>query len=885
MLLMTQQSKGGFLMERCRAGLVLAVMLGMMGLTGVSAQLADDFSSGSYGTNGWQGDTSHFRFTSSSAIPPALRPALQLYAAGTGSSMIHAFQPFNTMMEWSAWVKLSFNPSASNFSRFYIAAMDGFPANKDQSIFVGIGMVDDVVGLYQHDGSQIITLITDSANIYNQSTNQVRFRVVMKNQLWYLETDPAGEASLATVDSVFLSAAFDTAVAAIFCQYTSSNSAKMYFDDVYCGPLNIDTTPPLLLASNITDPYQIALTFSEPLHESVATNNLSFEADNGIGFPLLCFFDPVNPAKIYLIFGEPFPDGISFNLIVRGVADMSGNIMKDTAISLMWYTAKRNDVVINEIMADPTPSVKLPDSEYIELCNRSSYPVSLCDWVLWIDNSRLPFPCISISPGSYTIIINEKDTALWSGYPEVITLQKLALRNDGACLALQDFRGSLVHAVCYDVKWHSTSFQADGGYSLELRDPANPCDHANTWRTSTDISCGTPGRPNSWPMNFPDLKAPYPVRVSVPDNQTVRVEFSEPIDTTVNMLNLFTIENSEGLFAGFALKPPVYSRIDYYLTDPLMPEMVYHLILTDTLRDCAGNYITFARLPFGIPALPDSLDLLFNEIMFRPADDGAEYVEFHNNSEKIIDLSFCMLARIDTLDMSVKDLWPLVDEPALLFPGEYAVITKERIKLLSKHQNAASSHVYLNSRMPALPDQGATYALLTHLGKMVDRVTYRSSYHAPGISDTKGIALERLSYDMPTEKQENWYSASKGSGWGTPTKRNSQHASAAITEAIAELHPKYFVPYSGGDNETAMIYLNGLAAGTFISIIIFDEAGRPVRHLLRESVAGSNDVYLWDGTSDSGALCQGGVYLVCVYLYHQQEGFQKFILPLVLLSK
>ncbi|MFO7573700.1 MAG: hypothetical protein R6W67_00900, partial [Bacteroidales bacterium] len=117
------------------------------------------------------------------------------------------------------------------------------------------------------------------------------------------------------------------------------------------------------------------------------------------------------------------------------------------------------------------------------------------------------------------------------------------------------------------------------------------------------------------------------------------------------------------------------------------------------------------------------------------------------------------------------------------------------------------------------------------------------------------------------------------------TQRNSQHMSAGMTEATAELHPKFFIPYSGGENEVTMIYLNGIIAGTFISIIVFDETGRPVRHLLRESVAGSNDVYLWDGTDDSGSICQGGVYLVCVYLYHHQEGFHKYILPLVLLSK
>ncbi len=33
----------------------------------------------------------------------------------------------------------------------------------------------------------------------------------------------------------------------IYCQYSSSNTSKFYFDDFYCGPVIIDTIPPVLI--------------------------------------------------------------------------------------------------------------------------------------------------------------------------------------------------------------------------------------------------------------------------------------------------------------------------------------------------------------------------------------------------------------------------------------------------------------------------------------------------------------------------------------------------------------------------------------------------------------------------------------------------------------
>ena len=48
---------------------------------------------------------------------------------------------------------------------------------------------------------------------------------------------------------------------------------------------------------------------------------------------------------------------------------------------LSWaQTAERFDVVITEIMADPSPVVGLPNAEFIEVKNVSSTPFNLNGW-------------------------------------------------------------------------------------------------------------------------------------------------------------------------------------------------------------------------------------------------------------------------------------------------------------------------------------------------------------------------------------------------------------------------------------------------------------------------------------------------------------------------
>ena len=153
----------------------------------------------------------------------------------------------------------------------------------------------------------------------------------------------------------------------------------------------------------------------------------------------------------------------------------------------MLLAQNRYDVVIDEIMADPTPQISLPSNEWIELKNVSANPINLQNWRIGDATGQSgPMPNFVLQPDSFVIVCTGSAVAAMQVYGRVISVTSFpSLDNDGDQLFLKSNTGLTIHAVSYSLSWYQNAVKSDGGWTLEMIDTKNPCAGISNWKAST----------------------------------------------------------------------------------------------------------------------------------------------------------------------------------------------------------------------------------------------------------------------------------------------------------------------------------------------------------------------------------------------------------------
>ena len=470
-----------------------------------TAQISDDFSDGDFSMNPvWVGDIDDF------IINNALQ--LQLATEGSGSSYLSTNCQYQQNCEWQFSIKLGFSPSSNNNCRVYLAADNSNLTNeKLNGYFLQFGESgsNDAIELFRQNGNEIHSICRGSAGLIS-TPFECRIKITRANNgLWELFVDHSGNSLFVLEASGFDQEINVSGYFGFICKYTSSNSQKFYFDDIYIGDPIIDNSPPTLLFLEITQSNQIELVFSEPLDPICVQILENFSVDQGVGNPILIQTDEFLK-RLTLFFSSSFEENKSYQLSFFNIRDFAGNIMGTGDVDFTYYIPNNNDLVINEILFDPLEGCE----EYVEIYNKSQkilnfkslkfgrikydFPnppdISLC---------RISDSTIFIQPNEYWVLSSSPEkvnSCYYTPLPDhLIKVSNLPdlLNQEGHLFLISD-SGVLIDEVKYREDMHHPILNYTDGVALEKIHFSAAGLEENGWQSATqNVGFGTPTYQNS----------------------------------------------------------------------------------------------------------------------------------------------------------------------------------------------------------------------------------------------------------------------------------------------------------------------------------------------------------------------------------------------------
>jgi hypothetical protein len=559
--------------------------------------------------------------------------------------------------------------------------------------------------------------------------------------------------------------------------------------------------------------------------------------------------------------------------------DENANEITDEKTVAIFYLLY-GDVVINEIMASPSPAVGLPEVSYIELYNRLDIPVPLNGWKMEYNATVGNIGATTIPANGYLILCTSSATEDMRAYGNAAAVSYMSsLTKSGKTLQLKTNEGLLLSRVTYSDQWFTDEAKRAGGWSLEKIDANNLSESAANWTASIDARGGTPGAQNAAQAHNPDTEAPFVTDLKMIDDQTLSLTFNELFDTTkAANVHCYTLNNGVGHPQQAVVDADHPQQITLQFASPFVQGVVYALTVSAPFCDLADNVPDELSYSFGSLFTPAAGDIVINEVLFNPPAGGVDFVEIYNRSDKIFDLRQVKLANRDK-ENSVAAIQN-VSQSYFLYPREYTVFTTDVEAVRQFYSVPFPEKVIVLKTLPSYPNEAGCVVLLNESDEVVDEFLYSEKMHSGFINNPKGISLERVNPDVSAVELANWQSAAQDAGFATPTFRNSQFNDSESDRAQAfSLRYATFSPDGDGYQDVLLIDYSLPAAGHEVSLTVYDVQGRVVRSLGKNVWLGLSGSLSWDGTRDNGQRALSGLFIVFIQCYDAQGNVKAYKLP------
>ncbi|UXX80679.1 lamin tail domain-containing protein [Reichenbachiella carrageenanivorans] len=625
----------------------------------------------------------------------------------------------------------------------------------------------------------------------------------------------------------------------------------------YFTTVTNDQTAPAVSDYLIVNTNSIWLQYSEPLNENSAEFLSNYRVIPNIGEPIDAKYTLAD-SSVLLAFNSEFQEGEDYNLSLENIEDLSDNALTSHIIPFT-FTAPNvpdfGDLIITEIMADPTPEVGLTDAEYLEIFNTTDQSISLIGLSLVDEGGSTTLLSGEVPSGGYMVLTSTSNASDFPGVSVMGVTSFPSFNNTGETISIYA-DSKQIFSTSYNTSWYKDSEKEDGGWSLEMIDTSNPCGEKSNWIASSNIKGGTPGLANSVQASNPDNFGPQLLSALAADAQTLELTLNEKLNPASFAHTSLTIAPARTI-ADLTLLDPQNAQIEVKLAEALSGGESYKVTLSN-VADCNLNIIQSDHntASLRLPEAAEANDIVINEVLFNPRSGGVDFVEIYNNSDKAINLKNWGLGD------KTSDLKLISTDHLVINPAEYLALTPEPDILIIEYPKGDAERMIAMGSFPNFADTGDSVILVNDDLLIIDQMEYQDDYHFNLLDDDEGVSLERVSFEAESFNPDSWKSAASTAGYATPGVVNSQFQAHIQSSATVSIDPKVFVPDNTGMNDYTTISYQLDQSGYFANVHIYSTAGYIVKTLAEGELLSISGFYTWDGTTDNGRLATVGYYLV-----------------------
>lgn len=530
--------------------------------------------------------------------------------------------------------------------------------------------------------------------------------------------------------------------------------------------------------------------------------------------------------------------------------------------------AERYSVLIHEIMADPSPVIGLPNTEYIELKNNSKQVINLFRWKI---NNGTTTATINtqflLQPDSFVIVCSRTQAALFNEPNKTLGITSFpSIVNEEDIITLQSSENKTIHAVAFEASWYQDAVKANGGWSLEMIDPSAPC-ASNNWKASTNAKGGSPGFQNSVHAKLNFIPPTNLIQCFALNSNTLLLSF----DTALDSLSLthtanYTFSGSDLNIVQAKTIAPLFNEVEVKTNTALDSNKIYTLTLRDAMG-CIGTQKNSYAIRTGLVKQLGVGNVVFNELLFDPLPGGVDFIELVNTSSGIVNAKDIYISNRNT-DGSINGNTHGYLKNFAVFPFEPVVFTTDTAYIKRNWKNIDSSKLLLVKSLPSMPDDRGNLLLLNRSGVVIDEVNYALDMHFPLLRNRSGVALEKIDLATSSKQKDNWHSASSSDNYATPTKVNSQRKTTEKNKNWVQVDQNVLRPGNDGIDNLLQIDYQFESPGTLLSVYLFNQQGVQVCKILNNLICGTKGSYNWKGLDNQSNYINTGVYLLVAEAFH-----------------